>query len=142
MKTNVTEAMVEQFARYNEAGLKARGGTSMPFAYHLSGARTHFALGGTMPPAAAGFARNAPESPKTPPRPLSALLAPVSLPPRAAVPAAVVADRDRAVRLLAMTARGNAEAEAECGEAIRAGTAPEEYRATVAARSILDFMRR
>lgn len=82
----------------------------------------------------------APEPPKAPPRPLPAPVAAVpSQPVAPPIPAAVVADRARATALIAMTAKG-AEAEAECREAIRAGTSPETYRATVAARSILDAM--
>ena len=138
MKNVVTEAEVEQFARYNEAGLKARGGTSMPFAYHLSGARTQFALGGTMPPAAASFARNAPETTKAPPRPLPAPVAPA--PPRPVVPevpAAVVADRARMAAIVEATPPG---AEAEAAEAIRTGASVEEFRRSLGAFAILSAM--
>ena len=83
----------------------------------------------------------APEPPKAPsrrfPAPVATVLPRPAVPP---VPAAVVADRARATALIAMTGKG-AEAEAECREAIRLGTTPEQYASTVAARSILDAVR-
>ena len=82
----------------------------------------------------------APEPPKAPSRPLPTPVA--AVPPRpvaSPVPVAVVADRARALALIAMTAKG-AEAEAECQAAIRSGATVEQYAATVAARSILDAM--
>lgn len=79
---------------------------------------------------------------KVPAQPLPPPLAPATLRPASlAVPAAVVADRARCQTLIDMTAKG-AEAEAECRAANSAGTSPEAYKATVAARSILDAMQR
>ena len=138
MNTNVTEAEYEQFAHYCRSLDLARGWPAKDWGHYLARGHFHFGRGGTMPEAAARFA---PEPPKAPPRPLPASVA--AVPPRpvaAPLPAAVVADRARALALIAMTAKG-AEAEAECREAIRTGTSPESYRATVAARSILDAMR-
>ena len=137
MNMQVTEAEYEQFAHYCRSLDLAKGWPAKDWGHYLARGHFHFGKGGTMPADAARFA----PPPKAPPRPV---LAPVAaVPPRPVVPpvlAAVVADRARALALIGMTAKG-AEAEAECAAAIRSGTSPESYRATVAARSILDAMR-
>ena len=137
MNTNVTEAEYEQFAHYCRSLDLAEGWPAKDWGHYLARGHFHFGRGGTMPEAAARFA----PAPKAPPQPLPAPVA--AVPPRPVVPpvpAAVVADRARALALIAITAKG-AEAEVECQAAIRSGATVEQYAATVAARSILDAMR-
>ncbi len=136
MKSINTKAEAEQFARDCQSLDEAKGWPAKNREFYLSRAQFHVGKGGTMPAAAANFAL----PPKVPLPPLTGLVAPVPARPVVVpVPAAVVADRVRAMALMAMTAKG-ADAQAKCQAAIRSGADIEEYRATVAARSIIDAM--
>lgn len=134
-KKVITEAEVDRRVAEQMVRMSARGSGPFPLETMRALARTHLEM--TAPNVPSGQVPQA--SPLVAPVALKPALRPVRALPVTSPPPAVLAERVRAQRIIAMAPK---DAEGEVVKALRSGMSVAEFEGVLAARAILDARRR